>query len=532
MQINFVDALGDLAVVVHDVSTATTLKGLVDDAVPGFTADAAKEGWLTTNTSFYIAGTTKEATLDALKRYSRVTVLVVLDGIGDTAEEGRELVEAVRGEMTRPYITNGSTLALPLQGDPTVMKAKNVPLDLSALHGLLSGAVVAKYGMSPDAVLRSNERGTNRRSRWLLDAFRRNYIKLVFSSMDKETLLLPRNCTVPDRAFIMNEWRRIRHDASIEHIGRSAFSNAQNLRVVHLSSLKSLGMAAFWHCMHLTEVDFRGSSLEVIPHSAFYGCVALKIVRTNEALKSVMGHAFAESGLRTISLKRVTLIGLNAFRFTNIVEATLSAKTVPKNAFKECDHLKVVTLIGTEKIEEDAFASSGVCAVLGLEHVRVIESGAFAFSGIKSVIVSGVVKPLAFESCMRLREVEVRNGTLMPRSFANCVALEKIEGGEYNPPRYLGVINGHGNWLWRDSPFWNCYNALAWQSKIVYRSAKRITDNSAKKVCAAAMGIGIDHIAIRTIFSFIETKALYKKAPTILELVAEKYEGSPNRIYG
>ena len=102
----------------------------------------------------------------------------------------------------------------------------------------------------------------------------------------------------------------------MEKISAYSFENCKNLTSVKLSpSIVTIGTGAFEGCTSLTDLDFAGSGVEVIPTQAFYGCSALKEVEIPSKVTTIGPFAFANcSSLDVVTIgDNVTEIAETAF---------------------------------------------------------------------------------------------------------------------------------------------------------------------------------------------------------------------------
>ena len=136
-------------------------------------------------------------------------------------------------------------------------------------------------------------------------------------------------------------------------IGRGAFSGCRNLKKVRLH-VKELGKGCFAYCRNLAEVCLTGVS--VLPAASFAGCSLLQKFEAKE-LTRMEARCFDEC------------IRLNSFDFSGI-------RVIGERAFERCDSLKCVEL---DRVEcgYHAFADCASLESVEISDGTVLKSGAF-----------------------------------------------------------------------------------------------------------------------------------------------------------
>lgn len=105
---------------------------------------------------------------------------------------------------------------------------------------------------------------------------------------------------------------------TVTSIGTEAFYACKNLEMINGLSdcdITKIGEKAFYNCWSLKEADLSGSSLTVLPASAFKGDTALLSVKMPESLNEIGNEAFYGcSAMKKLDLNntRLTTIGNNA----------------------------------------------------------------------------------------------------------------------------------------------------------------------------------------------------------------------------
>jgi len=127
--------------------------------------------------------------------------------------------------------------------------------------------------------------------------------------IDKDTLLIYRGREA--RIFVKD---------GIKRIGPQAFMlNTNVVSIVLPSSVKQIGFRAFYGCTSLKEVNIDASYLEIIDSEAFCNCSKLKTLKLPKTSLIVSG-AFRNSGITSINLEDVDLIGCDSFDKTPFYE--------------------------------------------------------------------------------------------------------------------------------------------------------------------------------------------------------------------
>mmetsp|Transcript_3152 Transcript_3152/g.5904 ORF Transcript_3152/g.5904 Transcript_3152/m.5904 type:complete len:190 (+) Transcript_3152:346-915(+) len=79
----------------------------------------------------------------------------------------------------------------------------------------------------------------------------------------------------------------------VTHISKNSFWGCSKLKSVAFpKSLKNIGAYAFNNCTRLSEVDLRGTGVEVIENEAFYYCEELKSMKIPDSLVEVGRFVF------------------------------------------------------------------------------------------------------------------------------------------------------------------------------------------------------------------------------------------------
>lgn len=126
----------------------------------------------------------------------------------------------------------------------------------------------------------------------------------------------------------------------IEFIKSSEFEEREDIRKVYLSSsIKEIGMKAFFKCPNLEEIIFPSGTLcERIGREAFFGCKKLKEINFPYSLKVVEDYAFTSCVLvpELIFRSKVSFIGRYAFAYCPKIKKISVPQecTIMRGAFK------------------------------------------------------------------------------------------------------------------------------------------------------------------------------------------------------
>ena len=182
----------------------------------------------------------------------------------------------------------------------------------------------------------------------------------------------------------------------LESIGEEAFMGTNLQEVVLPSSLAKLDGEAFSYCGELRSVEFKGNSLRVLPHNAFFSSSKLERVVLPRSLSMIEGGAFSKTAIKTIDLPEgLSYIGVSAFsECCNLerIDLPKTVKTIIRGAFYSCKNLKSVTFSPLlTSIDESTFLSCSALEEIDMSNtaITVIANGAFGkCSSLKRVVFS------------------------------------------------------------------------------------------------------------------------------------------------
>lgn len=186
---------------------------------------------------------------------------------------------------------------------------------------------------------------------------------------------------------------------TIISIGSSAFENCTSLKTIKIpSNVTEMGNRVFAGCTSLSSVTFNSNLLSEIPNSAFYNCSSLKDISIPENVSAIRSLAFANSGLKTITVspqvkvfepfafdncRNLTAVKIRDLRawcdidFFNATDNPLYyARALVLNG-QQLDHLVIPDDITT--IKPYVFAGSGASTLEIPPSVTTIDLSAFLY---------------------------------------------------------------------------------------------------------------------------------------------------------
>ncbi len=189
---------------------------------------------------------------------------------------------------------------------------------------------------------------------------------------------------IADKAFAACEnITSVTIPATVRSIGTIAFEGCTALASVNLGeNLEKIGEAAFRNCSSLASVAIPAGVTE-IPATAFESCTALASVDFLGDVTSIGASAFANTGLTSVDLPAVSVIGRTAFNdCTALKNATIGSTLTAIHPFAfENVALTAITLTGKNAaIGEDAFCNNTALKTVALGD-GIASVGARAFSG-------------------------------------------------------------------------------------------------------------------------------------------------------
>ena len=219
-----------------------------------------------------------------------------------------------------------------------------------------------------------------------------------------------------------NAVRKIVLPDSITYITASAFSDFSRLKTVRFpDGVTGIPDHAFRNCTSLKKVEMK--TLTEIGNQAFENCRLLTSFQFPDTLKTIGAHAFANTGLRKVSLPCAGFGGWGAFENCgSLVKVTFrdavktgddAALVVADGMFQDCDYLKAVVFPKKTSgiwIENAAFHHcDNLTTIKNTTKIVSIDSAAFGYCWQlkKFVVPAGIqyVHPYAFLASVNLKTV-------------------------------------------------------------------------------------------------------------------------------
>ena len=215
----------------------------------------------------------------------------------------------------------------------------------------------------------------------------------AFINTPIQTISLSTVTHIGEKAFAYcNSLTDITLTDSIIALGDSAFANCENLASVTLTGVTTLGNSIFTNCTALNTIT--ADSLATIGNYTFNGCSSLEAL-TLPALKAVGDCAFAQTGIKTLSLPSATTLGINAFG--------------------NCASLKTVTLSAITDFVYSAFNGSTNVESLSLSKATNFDFGNGKLSDIFPTLTTFTDKSITnvpdyfFDGCSKLSSITLGN---------------------------------------------------------------------------------------------------------------------------
>lgn len=211
-------------------------------------------------------------------------------------------------------------------------------------------------------------------------------------------------------------------------------------------SVKSIGKYAFDQCDMLTSI-YLGSAVEQIHEMAIMNCNQLLSIRVHpdnptfdsredcNAIIESASNTLVRACMGSTIPASVTAIGTCGYAGLNMKEMEIPASVVEigDNAFRWCDSLERVTILGpVEIIGEAAFSYNPRLASINLPStVKSIGREAFQYSALTSIHFPDqltIIEERVLDGCDKLTEVTLGNHVTAIRDFAvqSCRSLTHI----------------------------------------------------------------------------------------------------------
>ena len=208
------------------------------------------------------------------------------------------------------------------------------------------------------------------------------------------------------------------NDGTVGVANYALYNNANVTQIYFPSSLKTIGMAAFYGCSALITVRDQLSQLTEISDYAFYKCSNLGTVEISNKVTAIGRSAFYKSGIQIVRIsKNVTEIG--------------------PYAYYGCENLLTLTFADNSALKtigEYAFANNAELTKVSLPD-GLTELGKRAFykcSKLSSATFGSRIETLgegAFEQCVALTSLTLPASLKVvgKRAFYKCAAIESVD---------------------------------------------------------------------------------------------------------
>lgn len=259
--------------------------------------------------------------------------------------------------------------------------------------------------------------------------------------------------TIGSEAFSMCSISSFQLPAKVNSIGEGVFYGDTSMRditvalgnsnykIINQALYNSDGTTLLYYPSGLTGQYTVDLATKKIGDRAFAYSRASE-VELNNGITEVGEYGFANSSLKSINIPS-TVISLGGdvcnycTSLTKVVFGdNMKCNSIPIGAFSCCSSLKEILIpAGIEKIEEDAFSSSGLQKIQFGSNSKLKEIGACAFwcnpfSSIQIPDTVEVISDNAFENCSELIDVSFGTASrcreIGNAAFVNCKSLEKF----------------------------------------------------------------------------------------------------------
>lgn len=213
-------------------------------------------------------------------------------------------------------------------------------------------------------------------------------------------------------------------------------------------NVTAIGEGAFFGCELLTKITIP-STIKTVGPLAFVFCTALENVTIPDSVTSIGNEAFAESGIKSVTLgKGVETLGMGVFskcrNLATISVASGNASFVSNNgvlynasqkvlvAYPEARSGAFSVPVSVEEIADTAFEGASKLGELTLNYgLRKIGEYAFAESSLKNIVIPASVIEVdngAFSFCEALESMSWSYSTtkIPDRAFEGCKMLKNI----------------------------------------------------------------------------------------------------------
>ena len=210
--------------------------------------------------------------------------------------------------------------------------------------------------------------------------------------------------------------KRYEVEDETRNIGDFAVFHNEQLYRLHLpSSLKSIGIKAFYGCKNLSEVFTQGSFIEVIGDCAFMNCKSLSTIYFIDNVKFLGRSAFA---------------GMDKLQSVRLPHGLDS---IPEFTFFECESLcKISIPTSVRHVASYSFQHTAITELDLTDNIitlgDAVFSRCFSLETVKLSSHLSIIPERTFDSCKALRELEIPKSVkrIDKEAFADTIALERV----------------------------------------------------------------------------------------------------------
>lgn len=198
---------------------------------------------------------------------------------------------------------------------------------------------------------------------------------------------------------------------NLQYIGDYAFYNSGLESVIIKPNIQHVGKSCFEHCQALKNVQWMSPATR-ISDFCFEQCNNIKSFDFSNVLK-IGQAAFANSGLKAIKLEK-------------------NIERVGTHAFYKCSSLSEVIWLCDCAVPSNCFNMNRQLSSFDFQHVSKIEEMAFAETGLTNIVLGKNIihiSSYAFYNCKHLSQVnwQCKSSRIYPHCFEGCKLLESFD---------------------------------------------------------------------------------------------------------
>lgn len=304
----------------------------------------------------------------------------------------------------------------------------------------------------------------------------------IYSNITLESLYLGRNIIYngdPNYgnvfAYSKSTLSSVTIGANVTVLNDNLFDSFENLTLVELPHVKTIGKECFKNCSKLTTLTL-GDALDSLKESAFSGCTNLTNLQFPSTIKYIGDNAFYNcSSITSASFPaNCTLDHIGAEAFKGCVALTAfkcpeAVSFIGRSAFQDCKKLVTVSL-GKQlsKIEVSTFEDDVALSDMTVPE-GIVEIGDYAFSGCTGITSYSLPSTLQtignyvfYENSGLVRlNIPGNVTTIGKRCFVDCpsLAILSFDDGTTNlkvDDDVQNTYNSYYGWSYRHDAFQDC----------------------------------------------------------------------------